>query len=76
MARVVDEVSEEMWCSNNGDFAYLYAEYLGVIERMRVKRSSSWAFSKSRAFLYRSCQHSTAHENERCSRAYSNVPFS
>ena len=41
MARVVDELSEEMRCSNEGDLAYLYSEYLGVVERMRVKRSSS-----------------------------------
>lgn len=51
MARVVDEVSEEMRCEKEGDLVYLYSEYLGVMERMRVKRSSSWAFSRSRAFL-------------------------
>ena len=60
MARVVDELSEEIRCSNDADFTYLYSEYLGVIERKRLKRSSSWAFSRSRAFLYTSCQHSTA----------------
>ena len=76
MARVVDELSEEMRCSNDGDFVYLYSEYLGVIERIRVKRSSSWAFSRSRAFLYTFCQHSTAYKSRKYSRAYSNVPFS
>ena len=65
MARAVDELSEEMRCSNEGDFVYLYSEYLGVIERMRVKRSSSWAFSRSRAFLCMFCQHSTAYEREK-----------
>ena len=75
MARVVDELSEEMRCSNEGDFAYLYSEYLGVIERMSVKRSSSRAFSRSRAFFYKFCQQVTAYESDKWSRAYSNVPF-
>ena len=57
MARVVDELSEEMRCSKDEDFTYLYSEYLGVIERMRVKRSSRWAFRRSRAFFYMFCQH-------------------
>lgn len=56
IARVVDEVSDEVRGSNDGDLVYLYSEYLGVIERMRVKRSSSWAFRRSRAFLCTYCQ--------------------
>ena len=55
MARVVDEVSGEMRGVKEGDFMYLYWEYLGVMERMRVKRSSSWAFRRSRAFLCMFC---------------------
>ena len=55
MARVVDEVSGEIWCEKEGDLVYLYWEYLGVMERMRVKRSSSWAFRRSRAFLCMFC---------------------
>ena len=55
MARVGEEVSEESWASNEADFVYLYSEYLGVMERMRVKRSSSWAFRRSRAFLCMFC---------------------
>lgn len=55
MARVVDEVSDEMWWVKEGDLVYLYWEYLGVMERMRVKRSSSWAFKRSRAFRCTFC---------------------
>ena len=76
MARVVDEVSEEIWWEKEGDFVYLYWEYLGVMERMRVKRSSSWAFSRSRAFRCTFCQYSSACESEKCSRVYSDIPFS
>ena len=49
MARVVDEVSAEVRGEKEGDLVYLYWEYLGVMERMRGKRSSSWAFRRSRA---------------------------
>ena len=76
MARVVDEVSAEIRLEKEGDFVYLYWEYLGVMERMRVKRSSSWAFSRSRAFLYIFCQYSSACKSEGCFRIYSDVPFS
>ena len=55
MARVADEVSGEMRGVKEGYFMYLYWEYLGVMERMRVKRSSSWAFRRSRAFLCMFC---------------------
>ena len=55
MARVRDEVSEEMRWEKEGVVVYLYWEYFGVMERMRVKRSSSWAFRRSRAFLCTAC---------------------
>ena len=76
MARVVDEVSGEIWWEKEGDLVYLYWEYLGVMERMRVKRSSSWAFSRSKAFLCIFRKHSRAYKGERYSRTYSDVPFS
>ena len=55
MAWVVVEVSEEVRWSKDGDLMYLYWEYLGVMERMRVKLSSSWAFKRSRAFRCMIC---------------------
>ena len=55
MARVVDEVSVEARWEEEEGCVYLYWEYLGVMERMSVKRSSSWAFSRSRAFLCMFC---------------------
>lgn len=55
MARVGDEVSVEVRWEREGEGVYLYWEYLGVMERMRVKRSSSWAFRRSRAFRCMVC---------------------
>ena len=75
MARVVDEVSEERRGAKEGDSVYLYWEYLGVMERMRGKRSSSWAFRRSRAFRCMFGQYGIDYESGKCSRAHADVPF-